>query len=71
MIVPPQSRTTILQELHGGHPGITHKKSLACGIVWWLKLDEQIETMVCSCSVCQRQCDNPPAAPLMSWKWPS
>lgn len=53
VIVPPQGRTTVLQELHGGHPGITHMKSLACGIVWWPKLDEEIETMVCSCSICQ------------------
>ena len=71
MIVPPQGRTTILQELHGGHPGITHMKRLACGIVWWPKLDEEIETMVRSCSGCQRQCDNPPAASLMPWKLPS
>ena len=71
VIVPPQGRTTVLQELHGGHPGITRMKSLARGIVWWPKLDEEIETMVRSCSVCQTQRDNPPAAPLIPWKWPS
>ena len=34
VIVPPQGRTTVLQELHGGHPGMTHMKSLAHGILW-------------------------------------
>ena len=34
VIVSPQGRTTVLQELHGGHSGITHMKSLARGIIW-------------------------------------
>ena len=59
VIVPPQGRTKVLQELHGGHPGITRMKSLALGIVWWPKLDEEIETMVRSCSICQTHRDNP------------
>jgi len=71
MIVPPQGKATVLQELHDAHPGISRMKSLACGIVWWLKLDEEIETMVRSCSICQAQHDNPPAAPLIPWNWPS
>ena len=65
VIVPPQGRTTVLQELHGGHPGMTRMKSLARGLLWWPKLDEEIETMVRSCPVCQTQRDNPPAAPLI------
>ena len=71
VIVPPQGRATVLQELHGGHPGMTRMKSLACGIVWWPKLDDEIELMVRSCSVCQTQSDNPPVAPLIPWQWPS
>ena len=72
VIVPPQGRTTVLlQELHGGHPGMTRMKSLARGLLWWPKVDEEIETMVRSCPVCQTQRDNPPAAPLIPWKWPS
>ena len=39
VIVPP----TVLQELHGGHPGMTCMKSLVRGIVWWPKLDDEIE----------------------------
>ena len=29
VVIPPQGRTTVLQELHGGHWGITRMKSLA------------------------------------------
>ena len=70
VVVPPQGRTTVLQELHGRHPGITRMKSLARGLIWWPKLDDEIETMVRSCSVCQTQSDNPPTAPLIPWQWP-
>ena len=71
VIVPPQGRTTVLQELHGEHPGMTRMKSLARRIVWWSKLDDEIGLMVRSCSVCQTQSDNPPVAPLIPWQWPS
>ena len=46
-------------------------KSLTRGIVWWPKLDEEIETMVRSCSICQTHQDDSPVAPLIPWKWPS
>ena len=50
---------------------MTRMKILARGIVWWPKLDDEIELMVRSCSVCQTQSDNPPVAPLIPWQWPS
>ena len=50
---------------------MTCKKSLVRGIVWWPKLDDDIELMKHSCSACQTQSDNSPVAPLISWKWPS
>lgn len=73
VIIPPQGRTTVLQELHGGHCGITRIKSLAHGVVWWPKLDKEIETMVHLCSKCQGQQDDPPTVPLIliPWNWPT
>jgi len=59
IIVPLQGRTTVLHELHSGHPGITRMKTLARGIVWWPKIDEEIEIMVRSCSSCQSQQNSP------------
>jgi len=46
-------------------------KSLVGAIIWWPKLDEEIKTMVCSCSTRQTQHDSPPAASLIPWKWAS
>ena len=71
VVIPPQGRTTVLHELHGGHCGITRMKSLARGVVWWPKLDKEIETMVRSCSKCQGQQDDPPTVPLIPWSWPT
>ena len=71
VVIPPQGRTTVLHELHGGHCGITWMKSLARGVVWWPKLDKEIETMVRSCSKCQGQQDDPPTVPLIPWSWPT
>ena len=65
VVIPPQGRTTVLQELHGGHCGITCMKSLACDMVWWPKLDRDIEAMVQSCSKCQAQQEDPPTVPLV------
>ena len=71
VIIPPQGRSTVLQELHGGHIGVTRMKSLARGVVWWPKLDDDIDLLVRSCHKCQMQQDNPPLAPLIPWSWPT
>ena len=54
----------MLQELHGGHCGITRMKSLARTVVWWPKLDKEIDVMVRSCAKCQEQQEDPPTLPL-------
>ena len=45
-MVPPQRRTVVLQELHGGHLGVTQMKSLAHGVVWWSKFDDEVDSFV-------------------------
>ena len=34
VVVPPQGRKAVLQELHEGHPGMTRAKGLARMFVW-------------------------------------
>ena len=52
------------------HPGCGKMKALARSYVWWPGIDIEIETMVKSCSKCQKFRHSPPAAPLHMWEWP-
>ena len=71
VVIPPQGRVAVLQELHSGHPGMARMKSLARMYVWWPGMDKDIETSVSTCQNCQLQQAKPPVAPLHPWKWPS
>ena len=71
VVVPPQGRKAVLQELHEGHPGMTRAKGLARMFVRWPGLDTDIEQSVQQCAACQQQQPDPPSAPLQPWKWPS
>ena len=66
VIVTPQGRPMVLQELHGRHLGVTQMKSLAHGIVWWPKVVDEIDSLIGPCFKCQVQQDSPPLAPLYS-----
>lgn len=62
----------MLKELHWEHPGICGMKAIARSCVWWPKVDEEVEDVVRSCTVCQSTRSSPPCAPLLiPWKWPS
>ena len=71
VVVPPQGRQPLLEELHETHPGITKMKGLARAYLWWPKMDAQIEDRVKTCDICQRSRPSPAAAPLHPWEWPS
>ena len=71
VVVPPQGRQAVLNELHDTHPGCSKMKSLARSYVWWPKMDSDIENLVKQCQVCQESRPSPPAAPLHPWEWPS
>ena len=71
VIIPPQGRTAVLQELHEGNPGMTRMKALARMYVWWPLLDKDIKTYVQQCHLCQQQQAALPVTLLQPWKWPS
>ena len=69
VVIPPQGRQYILDELHISHPGVTRMKSLSRMFVWWPNMDSNIEVLVKTCSVCQSQRPTPPSAPIQPWRW--
>ena len=71
VVVPPQGRRQVVDELHETHPGICKMKSLARGYVWWPNMDNDLENKVRTCNNCQINRKNPPEAPLHPWEWPS
>lgn len=52
VIVPPKLRPKVLNSLHDGHMGVVKMKNLARSYVWWPGLDNQIETLVKTCTGC-------------------
>ena len=71
VIVPPQGRNFIIEELHDTHPGISRMKSLARSYVWWPKIDRDLETKAKQCRSCQSTQKAPAVAPLHPWEFPS
>ena len=52
IIVPEKFRTTILETLHDGHPGIWAMRALARFYVWWPNIDRDVEQHVRGCDPC-------------------
>ena len=62
LIVPSKGRQPLLEELHN---------ALARCYIWWPGMDQEINNLVKSCSVCQESRPAPAVAPLHSWEWPT
>ena len=70
VVIPPQAREAMLEELHYMHPGIIRMKGLAQSYFWWPGLDLEIENKVRDCEICKLHNNLPAAAPLHPWEWP-
>ena len=71
VIIPKKWQKSVLEELHQVHFVIARTKAIVCGYVWWPELNEQIEEMTRSCTVCQKVKNAPAVAPLHPWTWPA
>ena len=71
VIVPPKGRQPLLEELHNTHLGASKMKALTRCYIWWPGMDQEIENLVKSCSVCQESRPAPAVAPLHLWEWPT
>ena len=53
VVIPPQCRDEVMQELHQAHPGINRIKSFARSYVWWPSMDSQLVKLCLQCDPCQ------------------
>ena len=53
IIIPSECRDDVLEKLHEGHFGIDHTKLRARDSMYWLQINQDIETLVKSCGECQ------------------
>ena len=70
VIIPPQGRQQLLDELHVANPGIDRMKSLARNYLWWPGVDADIEQKVKQCNQYQINQRKLPVMPLHPWEWP-
>lgn len=68
VVIPSSARQHILKTLHVSHQGIVLTKALARSYVWWPGIDNDIETMVKCCDICQQTRHAPPKAPFIPWE---
>lgn len=71
VVIPPEGREKMLDELHEAHPGMTRMKGLARGYMWWPHMDDDIEGKVKSCSQCLEHQREPSKAPIHPWEMPN
>lgn len=71
VVVPPPGRSSVLDELHETHTGMSKMKSLARSYIWWPGMDADIEQCVKQCSNCQEMGSSQPTAQLHPWEWPA
>ena len=70
VVVPPQGRTILLDELHLGHPGICRMEALARSTMWWPNIDKELEIRVESCNEYLRNRHKPAEALLHPLEFP-
>ena len=71
VVVPTAGRAKALQMLHEGHIGMSRMKSKARSLMWWPKMDAEIEDIVKKCNPCQLTQHNPRRTPCQSWDFPT
>ena len=62
VVIPPQGRKRLVDELHHCHPGMVRMKVLARSYMWWPSLDKDLERRVRCCEQCQQHSKKPALA---------
>ncbi|XP_077528017.1 uncharacterized protein LOC144139592 [Haemaphysalis longicornis] len=71
VVIPLSMRAEMLKKIHAGHLGMNKCKARARGLVFWPGLDGSIESMIRSCSACQKYAYKQQSEPLILRPTPS
>ena len=71
VVILPQGRERVVEELHATHPGIVKMKSLARCYLWWPNIDKALEHKVNTCLQCQSvRPTHTKQHPMHPWEFP-
>ena len=71
IIIPPNLRVKMLEKIHQSHFGMEKCKRRARDIMFWPRMNEQIETVVSKCDTCQEYQMSNPKEPMVQAPIPS
>ena len=70
LVIPARLRPQVLDLLHLGHFGMQRMKQLARSVVYWPRIDEEIEELVRKCTSCAEHQNKPPKSANHPWMLP-
>ena len=71
VVVLPNGRPGMIEQLHMSHPGICRMKGLARSYVWWPHMDKELENKVRVCDTCQQNRPSDRPVPVHPWEFPT
>lgn len=71
IVIPSHLRTSVLQEFHTAYFDESAMRHQAAALVWWPKINEDIENYVAHCQPCQRNQNKPLETPILPWNIPA
>ena len=70
VVVPQRYRRKVLEILHVNHPGMSAMKGTARSLVWYPKIDDDIDNFIKSCSKCMANARIPKQTSKSEWPRP-
>lgn len=71
IVIPQSLQSSVLKQMHAGHPGMQRMKMIARSFVYWPNIDTDIENYIRKCGNCAVAAKAPVKTTLSSWPIPS
>ena len=70
IVIPEALREIVLKQFHEDHPGIVAMKSSVRSLIWYPGIDNDVERLVKSCTICQNNRSKPSQKCHIEWPQP-